>query len=104
MKDKLGYEMTASHSEKEIYEGCLELMEEISAEWMAYMEDYLGFDPEETNRDELPMFVFAPEHIVERLFLWHTSHSGGTSQGLKCKELGISTKPVWFGYLTEEEL
>lgn len=86
-----GYEMTASHSEADIYKGCIALMQEL----MGRFEDYLDFiglpNPTEANEEECFATCFYPTHIVERLFLWNTHHSGGTSQHLKCQELGIDT-------------
>ena len=86
-----GYEMTASHSEADIYKGCIALMQEL----MGRFEDYLDFiglpSPTEANEEECFSTCFYPTHIVERLFLCHTNHSGGTSQHLKCQELGIDT-------------
>lgn len=92
-----GHEMTASQSEREIYDGCIALMQEL----MGLFEDYLDFiglpTPEEISEEESFATYFYPTQIVERLFLWNTRHSGGTSQHLKCKELGIdSSKPVIF--------
>lgn len=104
MKDALGYEMTASHSETEIYKGCLSLMAEVSGRYLAYMHEFLGIDFEEMPEDERPHMEFYPTHIIEHLFLWGTSHSGGTSQHMKCWELGIEDdETVVFGYVPEEE-
>lgn len=99
MKDEYGHEMTESHSEKEIYKGCLSLMESLSEYYLQYMEDMLEIDFKEMPEEERPNFRFTPTEIVERLFLWTTTHSGGTSQHMKCNELGIDTDDVAeFGY------
>lgn len=86
-----GREMTASHSEVEIYKGCVSLMQELMGRFEEYL-DFIGVEPGEDYDDEERFCTqFYPTQIVERLFLWHTSHSGGTSQHLKCQELGIDT-------------
>lgn len=83
-----GHEMTKSHSEKHIYEGCIALMQELMERFEEYL-DFIGVEPKEPDDEEGFATYFYPTHIVERLFLWHTRHSGGTSQLLKCRELGI---------------
>lgn len=83
-----GHEMTASHSETDIYNGCIALMQELMEQFEEYL-DWLGIHPD--NDEDVFWTDFYPTHIVERLFLWHTTHSGGTSQRLKCHELGIDT-------------
>lgn len=83
-----GHEMTASHSEAEIYKGCIALMQELMGRFDDYL-DFIGLDPKEATDEERFATYFYPTHIVERLFLWNTNHSGGTSQRLKCRELGI---------------
>ena len=80
--------MTESHSEAEIYKGCIALMQELMGRFEEYL-DFIGLDPKEANDEERFATYFYPTHIVERLFLWRTHHSGGTSQRLKCRELGI---------------
>lgn len=84
-----GHEMTKSHRETEIYEGCIALMQELMGRFEDYL-DFIGLDPKEANDEERFATYFYPTHIVERLFLWGTHHSGGTSQRLKCRELGIN--------------
>ena len=98
-----GYEMTSSHSESDIYKGCIALMQELMGRFEDYL-DFIGLDPKEANEEERFATYFYPTHIVERLFLWNTHHSGGTSQLLKCKELGIDTdKTVIFEDAREAE-
>ena len=82
------YEMTESHSEKDIYEGCIALMESLVGRFEEYLE-FLGVDTAALPEDERFKASFSNMTIVESLFLMKTSHSGGTSQALKCKELGI---------------
>ena len=81
-----GIDMTSSHSEKHILEGCIALMTELTdsfAEWL----EWQGIEVPEEERF---CHRFYYTEIVERLFLWHTHHSGGTSQRMKCEELGVS--------------
>ena len=99
-----GHEMTASHSEADIYKGCVALMQELMDRFEEYL-DFIGIDPKEVNEEERFATYFYPTHIVERLFLWNTHHSGGTSQQLKCKELGIDAdKHVIFEDTRGDEL
>ena len=88
-----GHEMTESHSEAEIYKGCIALMRELMGQFEDYL-DFIGLDPKEGNDEEHFATYFYPTHIVERLFLWGTQHSGGTSQHLKCEELGIDADEI----------
>lgn len=48
--------------------------------------DFVGFEP--SNGEEKLHIDFSLSHIVNRLFLWNTFHSGGTSTAAKCRELG----------------
>lgn len=97
------YDMTSSHSEKEIYEGCLALMEELTGRFQEYL-DFIGVDLSEYPTEEQFDASFQTTEIVERLFLWHTMHSGGTSQCMKCKELGIEPcKTIHFKFDYEDE-
>ena len=74
----------SSHNEKKIFEGCLSLLFEAGDEFLKYL-DYIGADPEEE-----PNITIGFSRIVNRLFLWSTSHSGGTSTTAKCRQLGIN--------------
>lgn len=85
-----GYEMTESHSEAEIYRGCIALMQELMGRFEDYL-DFIGVDPGQMEEEERFATSFYPMHIVERLLLFGTNHSGGTSQSLKCDELSIDT-------------
>lgn len=86
-----GREMTKSHTEADIYKGCVTLMQELMWRFEDYL-DFIGVEAGKDCDDEERFFTFFyPTHIVERLFLWNTGHSGGTSQRLKCQELGIDT-------------
>lgn len=77
-----------SHSDTEIVNGCISLMQELTG----YFEDYLDFMniiPE--NEEERFRVDFSYFHIVQRLMLWKTSHSGGASTAQKCNELGFDS-------------
>jgi len=93
---------TKSHSEKQILEGCISLMQEMCDYFREYL-DYIDFEPE--YEEEKQPFCMSYFHIVNRLFLWHTSHSGGNSTRTKCAELGIddSSKNVLFEIWEDEE-
>ena len=92
---------TSSHDEKHILQGCIALMEEMVNYFREYL-NFIGHEPE-WEEEKMP-FVMSYFHIVQRLFLWNTRHSGGNSTRTKCYELGIedSSKQVEF-YLWEEE-
>lgn len=81
-------DMTSSHSEKEIYDGCIELMQSLTRQFHEWL-DYMGIDTSNLSEDEQFCANFYPTEIVETLFLRGTSHSGGTSCRMKCNELGI---------------
>lgn len=96
-------DMTSSHSEKEIYKGCLALMETLKDEFYKWL-DSIGVDVSELDDEEQFCCNYYPTEIVERLFLWATTHSGGTSQRMKCAELGIDNdKVVSFNFSDELE-
>ncbi len=92
--------MTYSHSEKDILRGCLQLMQGMVDQFQEYC-DFMGWHPD----DEEQKFGFSIPYaeIVRTLFLQHTSHSGGTSTGMKCRNLGIKEHSVTFGFEEEEE-
>ncbi len=89
---------TESHSERDIYDGCVELMQMLMGRFERYL-DFIGVPvtpKEDKDNEEYFSTQFYVTEIVERLFLWNTSHSGGTSTRMKCKELGISDETVIF--------
>ena len=76
-----------SHGEKEILQGCLALLCEAADYFREYL-DYYGVDPDAD--EECPLSIeMTYGHIVNRLLLWNTYHSGGTSTAAKCRELGV---------------
>ena len=91
-----------SQNEEQILEGCIALIDEMVGYFREYL-DYIGHEPEfEEEKQPIGMTYF---HIVKRLFLWHTRHSGGTSTRAKCRELGIddSSETVEFDVWEKDE-
>lgn len=95
---------TTSQTEPEILKGCISLMNELFGQFMEYLE-WRGVEISTDKEDEeYPCFNFSYFRIVQRLFLWSTSHSGGTSTMKKCRELGLdSSDCVSFEPESEEE-
>ena len=86
---------TSSHSEKDILKGCISLMNELTDRFMDFL-DYTGYEPQ-SGDDEFQAH-FSNFHIVQKLFLRCTAHSGGTSTRKKCYELGLDPgESIWFG-------
>ena len=78
--------MTYSQSEKDILEGCVALMHGLVEEFAEYL-DFMDVKPSnEEERFEYHMSYFS---IVQRLFLYRTNHSGGTSTRMKMANLGV---------------
>jgi hypothetical protein len=75
-----------SHSEKDIVEKCIELMEDVHSNMMEYME-IMGVQHTEGR----PTLTYTYFKIVQKLLLSRTRHAGGTSTRLKCKQLGIES-------------
>ncbi len=83
------------HSEKEILNGCIQLMNMM----VGYFEDYIsfmGFDIDSNDKEQQFEINIPYSTIVNKLFLSNTSHSGGTSTSAKCRELGIGSWAVNF--------
>lgn len=75
-----------SQSERDILDGCISSMNMAVGAFEEYL-DYMNVHPEtEEERFSWSVNYFT---IVQRLFLWKTSHSGGTSTAEKCAELGV---------------
>lgn len=80
-----------SQSEAQILKGCIELMQSVTNTF----NEFIDYDFN---------ISYSYFEIVQRLFLQHTNHSGGTSTRAKCKELGVdSSDRVVFGAHDEEE-
>lgn len=96
-------DMTSSHDEKEIYQGCIALMTDLTGKFYEWL-DFIGVDVTKLDKEEQFCISYYPTEIVERLFLWKTTHSGGTSQRMKCNELDIDTdKMITFDFSDELE-
>lgn len=80
--------MTTSHSERQIFEGCISLMHELVDQFREYLE-IIGIAVDQMDKDEKFNTCISYFEIVNRLFLYHTSHSGGTSTRMKMANLGI---------------
>lgn len=92
--------MTYSHSEQQILKGCLALMQHLVDDFAEYL-DFLDVHPE-TEEEQFCLSI-PYSVIVQRLFLWNTKHSGGTSTGMKCRNLGIKDHSIEFRIEREEE-
>jgi len=82
--DKMKELELQSHSERDIIEQCISLMESVHKDMMDYME---LMDVEHT--EGIPMIRFSYFEIVQRLLLSRTRHGGGTSTRKKCDQLGF---------------
>lgn len=81
-------EHVESHSELEIVKGCISLMQMLMGRFEEYL-DWMGVSPDSEEERFLTQFSYF--EIVQRLLLWTTSHSGGTSTMQKCAELGLDS-------------
>ena len=96
-------ENTKSHSEKDILKGCIALMQELTDEFKDYLE-WLGYDLDKLDEAERFNYRMTYFHIVQRLFLYCTSHSGGNSTRAKMDELGVGDEyAVEFKIENEED-
>lgn len=84
---------------KQIYDGCIELMNELTKSFVEYL-NYIGEDVEELKKDEeCSLFRgFTSFEIVNKLFLLHTHNAGGNSTRELCRQMGIDdSSMIWFG-------
>jgi hypothetical protein len=88
--DKLNELELSSHSEKDIVNGCVSLMQNLYENMIQYME-FMGFEYDKEVEEERPHFEYSYFEIVNKLLLYRTSHSGGTSTRKKCKQLGYDS-------------
>ena len=93
-----------SHEEKHILECCINIMQEVVnefAEWYRWQHGEDAID--ELNEEERFRFRTSYFHIVQKLFLLCTNHSGGTSTRAKCEQLGVdSAEEIEFDWSDEE--
>lgn len=104
VNDKIKELELSSHSEKDIVNGCIGLMEDVHERMMEYME-MMGFEYNSKDKEEIPQFRYSYFEIVQRLLLQGTSHSGGTSTRKKCEQLGFdSYETIIIGENEREEM
>lgn len=76
----------SSHSEKDIVNMCIGLMEDVHERMMEYME-MMGLEHDEG----IPKLSYSYFEIVQKLLLCRTRHGGGTSTRNKCEQLGLDS-------------
>ena len=93
-----------NHSDKEILKECINLMNELVDDFARWYE-YVNGEGSIEELDEEERFCVRKSYfeIVQRLFLFHTNHSGGTSTTKKCHELEVDwSRDIEFAF--EEEI
>lgn len=86
-----------SHSEKDIWKGCLALMHGLLEDvqrWLLFVD----INPNDYEGEEKFCYSASCFTMVQRLFLWNTTHSGGTSTMAKMRELGITKESEVFEF------
>lgn len=94
-----------SHDEKHILKYCISLMQELVGKFEEWYEYAHGEDAIR-ELDEVERFYYRMSYfsIVQELFLFRTSHSGGTSTRAKCKQLGVDwSDGIEFSFGGDEE-
>lgn len=86
ISDKIKELELSIHSEKDIVNGCIWLMEDVHEQMMNYMEI---MDVQHT--EGVPVLSYSYFEIVQKLLLSRTKHSGGTSTRAKCENLGFDS-------------
>lgn len=88
-KQKVNKELE-SHDEKHILESCIDIIQEMVDEFSEWYKWIHGEDAI-SELDEEERFCVRKSYfrIVQKLFLFGTRHSGGTSTRAKCKQLGV---------------
>jgi hypothetical protein len=86
VNDKIKELELTRHSEKDIVNGCIWLMEDVLEKMMEYME---MMDVEHT--EGVPTLKYSYFEIVQKLLLCRTMHGGGTSTRKKCEQLGFDS-------------
>jgi hypothetical protein len=94
-----------SHDEKHILKYCISLMQELVGKFEEWYEYVHGEDAiKELCEDEKFCYRMSYFNIVQELFLFGTSHSGGTSTRAKCEQLGVdSSDEIEFSFGDDEE-
>lgn len=94
-----------SHDEKHILKYCISLMQELVGKFEEWYE-YVHGEDAIMELDEVERFYYRMSYfsIVQELFLFRTSHSGGTSTRAKCKQLGVDwSDGIEFSFGGDEE-
>lgn len=94
-----------SHDEKYILKYCISLMQELVGKFEEWYEYVHGEDAiRELDEEERFYYRMSYFSIVQELFLFRTSHSGGTSTRAKCKQLGVDwSDGIEFSFGGDEE-
>lgn len=94
-----------SHDEKHILKYCISLMQELVGKFEEWYEYVHGEDAiKELCEDEKFCYRMSYFNIVQELFLFGTSHSGGTSTRAKCEQLCVdSSDEIEFSFGGDEE-
>lgn len=94
-----------SHDEKHILKYCISLMQKLVGKFEEWYE-YVHGEDAIRELDEVERFYYRMSYfsIVQELFLFRTSHSGGTSTRAKCKQLGVDwSDGIEFSFGGDEE-
>ena len=84
---------------------CISLMQELVEKFEEWYE-YVHGEDAIRELDEVERFYYRMSYfsIVQELFLFRTSHSGGTSTRAKCKQLGVDwSDGIEFSFGGDEE-
>lgn len=95
---------TSSHSERDIFNGCVEIMAGLVddfKEWYLWMHGDDALDC--ISEDELFEIQYPTSKLIRRLFLSRTTHSGGTSCAVKREELGVDVDFIGFGFMEKDK-
>lgn len=94
-----------SHDEKHILKYCISLMQELVGKFEEWYEYVHGEDAiKELDEQERFYYRMSYFNVVQELFLFGTSHSGGTSTRAKCEQLGVdSSNGIEFSFGDDEE-
>lgn len=94
---------TTSHSEREVYEACLGIIDGVVESFEEWYKERHGEEAiKELPSEEVFGFYLNPKKIVRSLFLSGTNHSGGTAVSVKMDELGIDDEWIPFGFKDSE--
>jgi hypothetical protein len=94
---------------KQIYQGCVELMDYMASEFREILEmldiDHSDFEYQFDLKKDEPMEIgVSTSAIVRKLFLSHTTNSGGTSTGNLKEILCVNNETERFILLDESEV